>query len=305
MANKKNKKKIFLSSDNNYFIPLFTAIVSILENCSNNKILELLVFDGGIKEENKNKLTKYVKNRNSKITFLNVDKDKYSKGRVWGHFSIATYYRLEIPELEKKDKVIYLDVDLVLEEDILKFFNLNLKNKVIGATYDFTSKFSNKKEEFNSGVLIINCKKWNEKNYTKEILNYLKKEGNNLIWADQDVLNKVFKNNWFKLPLEWNRQRSIFDLTNKEMSLTKKEYKNLIEKPKIIHYVGAIKPWDYRYCFPDKKYYFKYRNKIDKGFRYANKSLKEFFYKNLRYLIYKFKLINLFRKINKNENNKF
>jgi len=288
---KEKTNKIFLSTDDNYFIHLLVTVVSILENCSNNKRLEFFIFDGGIKNKNKKQLKEKVKSYGSRVSFLKVNKKNYSNAKLWEHVSESGYYRFEIPSIEKKSKVIYLDCDLVLNSDILEFFNLDLEEKTIGAVYDYLLKFTQQRNNFNSGVLIIDCEKWNKKNYSSKILNYLKDEGQKVTFADQEVFNHFFKKDWKSLPLEWNRQRSIYDLTAKEMSLSKKEYRFLLKNPRIIHYVGKIKPWDYKYVFPDKKEYQTIRKKVDPFFLFKKKNITSFLFKLVRFFLYKFKLI--------------
>lgn len=289
-----NKHKIFLSSDDNYFTHLFVTISSVLDNCSDTSKIEFFVFDGGIKEKNKVRLDNYVRERKSTTQFIQVNSEKYKNRKVWGHFSTAIYYRLEIPQVEKKDKVVYLDCDLVVLEDILKLFEFDLNGKTLGAVYDYGLRSSG---QLNSGVLLIDCEKWNKKKYSSKIMHSFDKWGNNLKWLDQDILNYVFKEDIMFLPLEWNFQRSIFDLTLKQMKLSKKEYDNLILNPKIVHYVGRIKPWNYKYCFPDKKYYLKWGGDKLGKINYAEKSFYSLLYRWLRWISYKFKLMNLIKKL--------
>ncbi len=290
-----DRYKIFLSSDNNYFIHLFVTIYSIIENCSDNSKIAFFIFDGGISEKNKERLMKFIKKNKAELKFIKPNRKKYSNAKLWGHVSEATYYRLEIPLLEKRKKVLYLDCDLVVEGDILEIFSENLNKKAIGAVYDYQIKYLQKKRDFNAGVLLIDCGRWNLLDYSKKVEDYLAIKGTNLTLGDQELLNDVFSKDWNKLPLNWNRQRTIYDLRGKEMNLSKEEYEELIEKPKIIHYVGKIKPWDYKYVFPDKKNYVVIRKKIDNGFLYKNKNIMGFLFKLARFFIYRLKIIKLIR----------
>jgi len=289
------KKKIFLSADNNFFKHLFVTIASIIDNCSDNKKIEILVFDGGIFSKNKEKLKNYCQKFKTKISFLQVDKKKYNSLKTLDHISEATFYRLEIPKITPKEKVVYLDCDLIVLGDILQMFDLNLEDKTIGGVSDYLLKAKNKKD-FNAGVLIIDCANWNKRKYSPKIIKYLLEKGTKLKLGDQEVINEVLVKDKKEIPLVWNRQRSIYDLTHKEIGINKKEYINLIRNPKIVHYAGKIKPWDYRYCFPDKKYYDYYLKKIGASQNYKNKNLKGFLYKFLRRIIYKFKLMRFIKR---------
>jgi len=91
--------------------------------------------------------------------------------------------------------------------------------------------------------------------------------------------------------LEYNRQKILFDFRSSAFHIPLKQYKSLLKTPSIIHYTGRIKPWHFRYVFPDKKEYIKYL----KMSPYADKINKDFSIKNigffiLRWLVYKLKI---------------
>lgn len=53
---------------------------------------------------------------------------------------------------------------------------------------------------FNSGVLLINLDYWREKKLMYKALDYIAKNGNNLVFYDQDVLNALLHNSRVFLP---------------------------------------------------------------------------------------------------------
>ncbi len=54
------------------------------------------------------------------------------------HTSVATYYRLRIPEIlpQNISKALYLDGDIIVEQDLKELWNLDLSNAVLGAVED-------------------------------------------------------------------------------------------------------------------------------------------------------------------------
>lgn len=291
-------KKIFFSVDKNYVPQLKVALCSILENCKNPKEIEFIVLNSGeIEKEEIKEIKNFVKNYSSKVIFYKVKKEKYQKldpRKRLSHLSSAAYYRLEIPKICKNEKVLYLDCDLVILGNVIDLWKFDLKNKTIGAVLDYYLAFVENKREFNSGVLVIDCKKWNKRKYNKKIINFIKNDKK--LSLDQEILNKIIKDDWYELPLEWNRQKRAYESNHKEMKITKEYYKKIIKNPKIIHYTGRIKPWHYRYIFPDKKYYLYYLKKAGLKEKYDDKNLINFFYRPVRWLVYKLKMRPLIEK---------
>lgn len=88
-------------------------------------------------------------------------------------FSIGTLYRLKIADiLSSLDKVLYLDSDVIVTQDISGLWNTDITNYYCAAVKDAKStrsKFSNKRhfkkmgidpnKYFNAGVILFNLKK--------------------------------------------------------------------------------------------------------------------------------------------------
>lgn len=283
------KNKVFLVADDNYAEQLAATINSILANTSSPGSIEILVIDGGIKKDNKTKILSIFRNYPAKIEFLKIDLEKYKKMKKIGHLGLTTYYRLEIPSFFKNDKVAYLDCDVIVKEDICKLFKISLDNKTIGAVKDYFINLVGGERYFNAGVMLIDCKRWNKKNYSKKFFEWHDNNFEKIRFADQCVLNGILDKDWKSIPLRWNRQRIMLELTPRRMHLSKGEYESLRENPGIIHYTGRVKPWHKRYIFQDKGEYEKYAQAFGK------KSLQEYSiadraYRLIRKLVQVFKL---------------
>ena len=67
-----------------------------------------------------------------------------------------------------------------------ELFNIDLENKWVYGVRDYQVP-----SEFNSGMLLINNKKWKESNLVSSLLE--KAKASNLRNGDQTVINEVFK----------------------------------------------------------------------------------------------------------------
>ena len=287
------KINVVVSSDDNYCIHIYPLFLSILENSKGN-FYNFYIFHSGSKlsEKNKDLLKGFFEKYSCKLIFKKINDDIFEKLECSvKYLSSATYYRLiafnEIPE----KKVIYLDLDIIVNCDLKEFYNSNLMSNPIGAIKDYILGLEYRKDYFNAGVLLVDLEKWKKNGYSKKCLHNILKDSDTPAYDDQDVLNKVFKNNWQHLPLKYNRQKILFDFYGSYFHISQAQYNSLLNSPAIIHYTGRTKPWHFRYVFPDKKYYIKYlkktpwMNDLNKDF-----SVISFCFFVLRWLIYKFKI---------------
>ncbi|MGV2389886.1 MAG UNVERIFIED_CONTAM: hypothetical protein LVR29_21425 [Microcystis novacekii LVE1205-3] len=113
---------------------------------------------------------------------------------TWGHVTIAAYYRLLIPYLlpPSLEKVIYLDCDLILKEDLNNLWKIDVDNQYLLTVQDMGCPLVSSKNGlktyqelqispdtpyFNSGVMILNLKKWREDDISFEVINYAEESG--------------------------------------------------------------------------------------------------------------------------------
>lgn len=262
------QKNIFISFDSNFLQHAMVMLESLMHNSGSDFIFHIAVEDAkykGIK-----KLVDFITKRGGKsnIYELNLDFIKGSGG-VGGHLTLATLNRLFIPSILplEIEKILYLDCDILVLDDINELFNVDIQD------YDFAGvnyvnmpterpwsaytgmdlnniriklRLSSEDEYINSGVLLINLKKWRRKQYEKFFLEVIDKESNLLSTADQCVINKVCKDKYL---LDW----SYNSLTTRGNEIIYGSLNGI----KIAHSIGRNKPWN-NAEHPIKNLYFHY-----------------------------------------------
>ena len=150
-----------------------------------------------------------------------------------------TLDKLNIFKLIEYDKLVYLDSDFLLLENLDHLFSID----------DFSMVFDNKEDSYCSALMVL---KPNLLDYNN-LLDTMKKmdEDESIkLFGDQDVINRYF-NNINELPIEYNFIKGIennlidvYDYIKKE-KVKKYECKDYYysDNPKIIHYFGDIKPF--------------------------------------------------------------
>lgn len=232
------------------------------------------VINDNISSEKIAKLKNTAVKLNTTLEFIAVSEEQFKNVYLSGHVSKAAYFRLALADimLDDIEKVIYLDVDLLVYDDIKNLWQNDIKKYALAAVPDFGIMASNRlcrqkkeviglqkgKAYFNSGVLLINLKKWRQENYTKQILEIINE--NQFPHHDQDALNKLFMNNWLTLDLRWNIIPPVYNLFPKVLfnKLFRKQALEAKRNPGIVHYAGRYKPWEFALHAGFNDMYYKY-----------------------------------------------
>lgn len=246
----KQEIPIFFSVDDNYVPFACVAICSMIENASKEYDYKIKILNTGLKEENQNKL-KRLENTNFDIEFVNINEkikniaDDLSL-RLRDYYSNSIYLRIFIPSLfNNYKKVLYLDADIVVIDDISKLYFEDIGDNLLGAitddvvnTNETFVKYAKvalgleKGNYFNSGILVMNLEKLREERIEDKFVHLLSKFNFDTIAPDQDYLNylcqgkvKFIHRGWDKMP--------IYDETFAGEPLH------------LIHYNMFQKPWHY------------------------------------------------------------
>ncbi len=251
--------------DDNYSPFLSVALRSIVDNASSNNFYSIFILNTGISDTNRNKLCVY-NSDNVKINFVDVadcmgkmDKEKI---HLRDYYTKAIYYRIFIPSLfPQYDKILYLDCDLVVLEDIANFYNCELDNKILGVVpeetmtqFDVFGVYSEKvlgvdrNKYFNSGVLLINCKEFISEHIEEKFIMYMSVQEFKVA-PDQDYLNVLCKDKVKYFSVGWNKT-PFLDMDFNDSLL------------KLIHYKLNFKPWHYN-SIRYQEYFWKYAERTE------------------------------------------
>ena len=211
------------------------------------------------------------------------------------HITSTAYLRLLAANLlpDSIDKVIYLDSDVLVKDDLNKLWEIEIGNNYCLAVPDIACPFvdsrmadSNYRKSspylaaiapiqnwraleldpsqpyFNSGVMVLNLARWREEKIEHKLLECLR-NNKRYVWCwDQYALNVVFAGQWGRLPLRWNLGAHAFEFPDKSHNpCDENEFQEMHDNPAIIHYTTEWKPWDYRPMHPLWPDFFDYLDK--------------------------------------------
>lgn len=182
-----------------------------------------------------------------------------------GHITQATYYRLFLPEVlpERVERFVYLDSDVVVRRPIEDLWSTDLEGHTLAAVMKPRASeyrdvgLQSETDYFNSGVLVIDARRWRAAGVRDAALGHAIRDPHCLHGHDQPALNRVFAGRWKRLDLRWNQQFKFFVHTAGYLRLPRAELRRLRRDPFIIHYTTSSKPWHYtndhplRHCYYD------------------------------------------------------
>jgi lipopolysaccharide biosynthesis glycosyltransferase len=179
------------------------------------------------------------------ITIKDVSDNCFREWKETGHFGLATYLRLIIPEVIPESKVIYLDSDLIVQTDLSELFKVEIGNNSIGGVYDEegekTSSITKIKngQYINTGVLILNLDELRNNQFFQRCTEIHNKYRNEITWGDQCIINKYGEGGKMLISPNWNFCFSI----QKNLRIPATDIISKFKAAYVVHFIGVIKPW--------------------------------------------------------------
>jgi lipopolysaccharide biosynthesis glycosyltransferase len=185
--------------------------------------------------------------------------------RMLRHITVSTMDRLFLPELlSDVDRVLYLDADILVQDDVAALYGLDLGGAVIAGKKSnlrlwrnairmvtraslrlppeeawalrrrLHHRYTLQTPSFNAGVLLMDLRTMREERLTEDWL-YLVEH---CAFNDQDVLNVYADGRVLYLDSTWNHA----------------PHQDRVESPRIIHWQGPVKPWGPLYVWGRPRY---------------------------------------------------
>lgn len=224
-----------MGADNGYQDKIEATIKSI---CAHHKNLKFYIFNDDISSEWFQLMAKRLEPLSSQIVNMKISNHSLKNYHLpLPHLTYAAFFRYFIPQFVTEEKALYLDADIIVRDSIEELFLEDFDGFSIAAVEDAFEK-----NTFNSGVMLIDVDAWRREGVTEKLLQ-LTNEFHESSYGDQGILNRLFQNNWKKLPQKYNFMvgmdtvARIYGIDSWYTESIKVE-----NEAKIIHYTGR-KPW--------------------------------------------------------------
>lgn len=248
---------VLFGTDQQFLPHLATALFSLLHNNSNENI-RVYVLHRDIGAHEWSKLTSLMhENESVELISVKVGDRDVAAFPTNGRLNESAYFRLLAQELLPVDKCLYLDSDLIVRGPIRPLYDTEIGDVHVAAAEN--PGFAGHEElgmpagasYFNSGVMLCNLAMWRQNDLRGRAVRYAQEYRLRIRHADQDVLNGVLQGAYRRLDDRYNWRR---------WAAQSQHYGTTQEEPVIVHFVGAMKPWNLNSDHPYKQEYWRYRS---------------------------------------------
>jgi lipopolysaccharide biosynthesis glycosyltransferase len=237
-------------------IGLLVALYSTLRHLAPGYGLDIHLLSGSVCGRALKKIRKSLDGLGKpySLEVIKISDEKFRNFRRFANTSLFTYARFLIPELcPDLSKALYLDIDILVLEDISVLYDTQLESHLIGASIDQVVQRAdhpwgilNYKElgipgetpYFSAGILLMNLSAWREQKFAERCMDYAERHPEICIWWDQTIMNSLLAGNFKEFSAKWNQQLSVNPKSFAEHG--------------IIHFAGPDKPWNYQPNLPLK-----------------------------------------------------
>ena len=271
--------------DCNAVLPCYVSVKSMLAH-TKTKVDVYIVSDSPL--PNKDRATlETLRSENANIEFITIDGTLFNNFPIGGETAnaeipLATYYRLYFPVCFSFDKIIYVDADTMFTDDIALLWQIDLNDSLVAGVPDKKEMQERRKNELglnrdeqyiNAGVQVMNLWEMRKAGLFQQCRQVVNNQRERIIYHDQDLLNLLCRGRIKILPYRWNLLADYLLKEPKEDDDKTRLLKDAQAHPAIIHFAGAIKPWQDRCWHPYQRKWRKYLS--DSPYFVSDRTLKE------------------------------
>lgn len=253
-------------TDEGYCMPTTVAMTSLKINIKPDSIYKVHIFASKISEDSRKRMMA-LNDESFVVDIIDVKQDErfknYTKRDGDLHVTPAAILKFKIPViLDKVGKVLYMDGDVLVQDDIIELYNTDLKGRYAAVIKDIISEKNPKhlkflkypyKYYFNSGMMLLNLTRMRKDKVTDKLVDYRLHGINHFM--DQDTLNVVFGEKVLYVSPRYNFLNRFYEWWDpKELSAFYEENLPPTEKAVILHLGSHEKPWKYEMGYLSRLY---------------------------------------------------
>ncbi|HEY8462571.1 MAG TPA: glycosyltransferase family 8 protein [Bacillota bacterium] len=241
-----------------YLNPLKVMLKSLFVN-NPNESFSVYLMHSSIKEDELAGLNQFIEFNGQRLIVITLHDQYFQDAPVLMHYTKEMYYRLLAFKFLPNDidKILYLDPDIIVINEIRTLYDLDLESYLYAAAYHklvpvkginkIRLKAYEMEEYFNSGVLLMNLHLQRERIKETEIYQFVAKKRNRLILPDQDIINSLYAKEIKKIEeIKYNYDTRYYRY-NKILSKGRVDMDYIIHNTVILHFCGKKKPWHKNY----------------------------------------------------------
>ncbi|EMI45579.1 glycosyltransferase family 8 protein [Rhodopirellula sp. SWK7] len=289
-SSRSHRVDLVCAADDAYIMPLAVTLKSACRNLGDRHHFRLFLLCGEISDENASMLDRTLADEPIEVHRIEPDVGRVSDLTISHHISHTAYFRLLTAELipTDVDKAIYLDSDLFVKDDLSELWERPIDSHYCLATSDVACPFVDARkgcanyrlanpymaalrpipnyrelgldgasEYFNSGVMMLNVKRWREENVAEQLLRVLRDNRKHVWCWDQYALNVLFHGDWGRFEPRWNQGAHVFEYPSETHApFDPQQWLEMKNNPAIVHFTTEFKPWQAHSNHPRSEVFF-------------------------------------------------
>ena len=242
--------------DQGYLPWCATALLSCVDAHPGQGLDLHVVHDGTVTDDDVSRLRDVV-HAPAALTVHAVDPGRVGHLPRIARFGSVVWLRFLLPELlPDHDRVVYLDADTFVVDDLWSLATADLDGNPIGAVSNVVPapdwprlaalRFSDPADVLNSGVLVMDLARMRTEDTWGQIGDTVAAFADRIVWPDQDALNLACAGRWARLHPRFNVQNSLFTWPERaDAVLGPTAVAEAVADPAVVHFEGPLlcKPW--------------------------------------------------------------
>jgi lipopolysaccharide biosynthesis glycosyltransferase len=201
------------------------------------------------------RLREMVRKLGGELCFHQVSDSRVEGLPTKGFTGKATWYRISLDELlPEADRIIYLDLDLLVLGSLRLLWETPLGGQAVGAVTNVPPgpdrEYTERTElsgdpYFNTGVLLMDLALIRKEGLGSRLREYSVEHAARLKWRDQDALNEVLHDRRLPMHPKWNCMNAVMYFPNASEYFDAQVLEEARRNPHIRHFEGPSfnKPW--------------------------------------------------------------
>lgn len=255
---------ILVTLDAGYLFPLAVMLRSLTKSTPDT-FFKVYVMNRALAKEDFEITERRVGSEKVELIDIKTNESKLIDAPITLRYPAEMYFRIFAAKYLPKDidRILYLDPDLVVINNISELYATELKDyyfaaasHVFGPLQVFNEIRLGMEENspyINSGVMLMNISLLREKQDINEVFDFIKSNKKRLMLPDQDIISALYGP--MILPLNPYKYNMTERLLFRGSASARLDCEWVEKNSVIIHYLGRNKPWKDRYMGKLRKYY--------------------------------------------------
>ena len=254
---------VVYTCDNNFVWIMGISMISLLENNKDMEVLNVYLLGDNVSAECKVQLSEIAAKYGRTCTVIDVPDLKIPTAFTSARWPKSAFTRMFSGELmpQEAKQMLYLDCDIVVRGSLKGLENYDMEGHAICAVKDCVSTGYKKKigieaedSYVNAGVLLMDLEKMRELDIRAMMTDFVKEHASDISYADQDILNGMFKGKFGVLNPVYDvmtltcvyTYEQIGQIRHPSFYYSEGEIVEAQRNPVIVHYttcMTTIRPW--------------------------------------------------------------